>query len=256
MDIFWYIYLFIAGLVLGSFYNVVGLRLPRGESLVHPRSHCTSCGRTLSAWELIPVVSYLALRGKCRSCGAGVSPIYPLFELSTGLLFVLSFSVFGFQPELAVALLFISMLIIITVSDLSTRLILNNVLLFFLAPLLLLRLTIAPLDPWWDSLAGGAAGFGLLLLTAVLSKGGMGGGDIKLYGVVGLVLGLSGMLLSLFLAAFIGLLAGIAGMMMKGWGRKTEVPFGPFIAAGALTAYFTGDRMIAAYMQLIESILS
>lgn len=255
MDIFWYIYLFFAGLVLGSFYNVVGLRLPQGESLVHPRSHCTSCGRTLSAWELIPVVSYIALRGKCRSCGAKVSPVYPMFELATGVLFVLSFHQFGFQPELAVALMFASLLVIITISDLSSRLILDKVLLFFVVPLLLLRLTIAPLDFWWETLLGGAAGFILLLMTAIVSKGGMGGGDIKLYGVIGLVLGLSQMFLSLFIAAGVGLVAGIIGMMTQGWGRKTEVPFGPFIAVGALTAYFFGDWIIAQYMQWMDMLL-
>ncbi|SDN58946.1 prepilin peptidase [Alkalicoccus daliensis] len=256
MDIFWYIYFFLAGLVLGSFYNVVGLRLPQKESLVHPRSHCTACGHTLSPWELIPVVSYILLRGKCRSCGEQVSLIYPMFELASGVLFVWSFHVFGFSAETIVAVLFASLLIIISVSDLSYRLILDKVLLFFLLPLLLLRLTAAPLDPWWDAFAGGAGGFLLLLLVAVVSKGGMGGGDIKLYGVIGLVLGLSNMFLSLFLAAAIGLLAGVIGMIWKGWGRKTEVPFGPFIAIGALAAYFIGEDLIHFYLGILTGLIN
>lgn len=255
MDVFWYIYFFVAGLVLGSFYNVVGLRLPREQSLIRPRSRCTACGHTLSPWELIPVVSYIVLLGKCRSCGEKVSPLYPAFELASGFLFMWSYHLFGFSAETAVAVLFVSMLIIISVSDLSYQLILDRVLLFFFVPLLLLRLTAAPLDPWWDALAGGAAGFMLLLLVAVLSKGGMGGGDIKLYGLVGLVLGVTNMFLSLFLAAAIGLAVGLIGMVWKGWGRKTEVPFGPFIAVGALAAYFIGEQLIEFYLGFLTELI-
>jgi leader peptidase (prepilin peptidase) / N-methyltransferase len=255
MEVFWYIYIFVTGLVLGSFYNVAGLRLPKGESLVHPRSHCPACGYTLGARELIPVVSFVLQRGRCRKCGTSISPVYPFFELLSGLLFVLSYHTLGFSWELLAALLFVSMLLIITVSDLSEKIIPDKVLLFFVVPLALLRLTAAPLDPWWDAFLGGAAGFALLLIVAVVSKGGVGGGDIKLYGVVGLLLGLSGMFLSLFLAAAAGLVFGLIGMKTKGWGRKTEVPFGPFIALGAVTVYFAGETLIELYASWIQALV-
>ncbi|PRO64900.1 prepilin peptidase [Alkalicoccus urumqiensis] len=256
MEWFWSTYIFAAGLVLGSFYNVVGLRLAAGESIVSPRSACPECGRTLSPAQLIPVLSYVWQRGRCAGCGTRISPLYPAMELVTGMLFFYAYWALGFSAELVTALLFISLLVICTVSDLYKKLILNNVLLFFLVPLLLLRLTTAPLSPWWDALIGSAAGFLLLLFIAWASRGGMGGGDIKLYGVIGLVLGTVPTLLSLFLAALCGLLFAAFGIVKNGWNRKTEVPFGPFIALGALLSYFFAEDLLTGYWMLIALFLS
>ncbi|QKS71856.1 prepilin peptidase [Paenalkalicoccus suaedae] len=250
MELFIYIYLFLVGITLGSFYNVVGLRLPKGESIVTPRSHCTTCDRTLHATELIPVFSYLFQRGKCKGCKTKISALYPTMELLTGLLFAYSYYHFGFTAELVVALLLISLLVIIVVSDLSSMLILNKVLLFFLPLFVILRFTIAPLEPIWDAPLGAAVGFGLLFLLAIVSKGGMGGGDIKLYGVIGFALGLMGTLTSLFIAAMLGLVVAVINLAFKSFDRKREIPFGPYIAVGALIAYFFGQQLVDSYRAL------
>ena len=249
MDMMYTIIFGIFGLVLGSFYNVVGLRVPKGESIVNPPSHCTSCGKRLTAFELIPVLSYLIQRGKCKGCGVKVSPIYCFTEIVTALLFALCYVKFGFTAELAVALLFVSLLVIINVSDIAYMLIPNKILLFFL-PFLIVSRIVSPLEPWWDSLLGAVIGFSILLLIAVVSKGGMGGGDIKLFLLIGLVLGTIHTLLTLFLASVVGMIVGIIVLKVRGQGRKTPVPFGPSIAVGALLAYFYGDQLIEWYWQL------
>ena len=249
MDMMYTIVFGIFGLVLGSFYNVVGLRVPKGESIVNPPSHCTSCGKRLTAFELIPVLSYLIQRGKCKGCGVKVSPIYCFTEIVTALLFALCYVKFGFTAELAVALLFVSLLVIINVSDIAYMLIPNKILLFFL-PFLIIARIISPLEPWWDSLLGAVIGFSVLLLIAVVSKGGMGGGDIKLFFLIGLVLGTIHTLLTLFLASVVGMIVGIIVLKVRGQGRKTPVPFGPSIAVGALLAYFYGEQLIEWYWQL------
>lgn len=237
----------IFGLVFGSFYNVVGLRVPKNESIAYPPSHCTKCDRRLTALDLVPVFSFLFLKGKCRTCGAKIHWVYPLMEFITAGLFALSFWKFGFTPELIVAILFVSLLVIITVSDIAYMLIPDKVLLPMGIVLLALRLFI-PLDPWWDAIAGALVGFGLLLLIAIVSKGGMGGGDIKLFFVIGLVLGVSGTLLTLFLASLIGAIAGLFMLRKSEQGRKTPVPFGPSIALGAVITYFWGAELLAWYM--------
>ena len=249
MDIMYTIVFGIFGLVFGSFYNVVGLRVPQGESIVNPPSHCTRCGKQLTAFELIPIVSYLIQRGKCKGCGVKVSPIYCFTELVTALLFALCYVKFGFSAELAVALLFVSLLVIINVSDIAYMLIPNKILLFFL-PLLVIGRIVSPLEPWWDGVLGAVVGFSILLLIAVVSKGGMGGGDIKLFFLLGLVLGTIQTLLTLFLASVVGMIVGIIVLKVRGQGRKTPVPFGPSIAVGALIAYFYGEQLIEWYWQL------
>ena len=249
MDILYSIFIALFGLVLGSFYNVVGLRVPKGESIVSPPSHCTVCNRRLTAFELIPVVSYVLQGGKCKGCGTRVSPIYCVTEMATAFLFVASYMKFGFTAELAVALLFVSLLVIINVSDIAYMLIPNKILLFFL-PLLVVARIFSPLEPWWDSLLGAGLGFGLLLLIAIISKGGMGGGDIKLFLLIGLVLGTLNTLLTLFLASLIGMVVGIVVLKVRGQGRKTPIPFGPSIALGAIIAYFYGADLVEWYWQL------
>ncbi|MGX7596067.1 prepilin peptidase [Planococcus plakortidis] len=237
------------GLVFGSFYNVVGLRVPKNESIAYPPSHCTTCERRLTALDLVPVFSYLFLRGKCRNCGSSIHWVYPLMEAITAVLFTTVFLKFGFTPELIVGLLFVSMLVIITVSDIAYMLIPDKVLLPFAAVLLGMRLFV-PLDPWWDSLLGAAVGFSVLLLIATLSKGGMGGGDIKLFFVIGLALGTAGTLLTLFLASFIGAVAGIILLRVRKQGRKTPIPFGPSIALSAVLVYLWGEQFIGWYVNL------
>ncbi len=177
-----------------------------------------------------------------------ISPIYPFFEFITGVLFAYTYVYFGFQWELLVSILFISLLIIISVSDVSYMIIPDKVLLPFAIVFLLLRIVI-PLNPFYDSILGAAVGFGILYLIAVLSKGGMGGGDIKLFFVIGLVLGTIQTLLTLFLASLIGGIAGMIIVKRSGKGRKTPIPFGPSISIAAILSYFWGRQFVEWYQQ-------
>lgn len=251
MSIVYTVFAYLFGLVFGSFFNVVGLRIPKKESIIKPPSHCSNCNRQLTTLDLIPVFSYLFLRGKCRTCGVKISPIYLLTEIVTGILFAFAVWQLGITIELAVALLFISLLMIIVVSDFAYMLIPDKVLLFFL-PLLVIGRILSPLDPWWDSLVGAVVGFGVLYIIAVVSKGGMGGGDIKLFFLIGLVLGTMHTLLTLFVASVIGMIVGIIVLKAKGQGRKTPVPFGPPIALAAIIVYFYGEPMIEWYASLFS----
>ena len=238
----------IYGLVLGSFYNVVGLRVPEGKSIVAPRSSCPKCGHQLRASELIPVVSYFIQRGKCRQCKVGISPVYPFFELLTGMLFAVAYLLIGWSGELVIALTLISLFIIITVSDLAYMVIPDKVLLVF-AGIFIVERIFLPLSPWWDSIAGAVAGFMILLFIALISKGGMGGGDIKLFALIGFAIGFKTMLLSFFFATFYGAFFGIGAMLLGFVKRKQAIPFGPFIALGSLTAYFFGEEILEWYLQ-------
>ncbi|RSL32627.1 prepilin peptidase [Salibacterium salarium] len=247
MEIIWSIYIFIIGLVFGSFFNVVGLRVPKGESIVRPRSHCPSCNTTLQTVDLIPVLSYLILRGKCRTCQTLVSPFYPVIELMTAVLFTTAWLQWGLSWEWIMALLLISLLIIIVVSDISAMLIPDKILLIFVIPILGLRMTAAPLFPWWDAWFGAALGFLLLLVIAIVSKGGMGGGDIKLFTLLGLFFGWKGLLLTFFLSVFLGAAVGGCGLMIGKVKRGKPMPFGPYIAAGSILTLFAGDVILHWY---------
>lgn len=197
--------------------------------------------------DLVPVLSYVFLGGKCRSCGNKISWVYPFIELMTGVLFAFAYWQLGWGIELIVAFFFISLLVIIVVSDLAYMLIPDKVLIFFL-PLLAIGRVLSPLTPWWDSLVGAVVGFGILYIIAVLSNGGMGGGDIKLFFLIGLVLGTIDTLLTLFLAAVIGMIVGITMLSKNKQGRKTPIPFGPSIALAAVIVYFYGDVLIHWYL--------
>lgn len=242
-----YIIVLLYGLLLGSFYNVVGLRVPLKQSIVKPRSHCPYCQHTLRPYELIPVVSYLLQGGKCRRCKAPVSFLYPAVELATGLLFVLAPLLMGWTLELIIAWTLISLMVIVYVSDIKYMIIPDKVLLVF-AVIFLLERIFLPLSPWWDSLLGATAGFFLLLFIAVISKGGMGGGDIKLFAVIGLALGTKLVLLTFFFATIFGAVFGLAGMLIGKVEKGKPIPFGPYIALGSLTAYFFGQRILDWYL--------
>ncbi|PLR85034.1 prepilin peptidase [Bacillus canaveralius] len=241
------LYVFTLGILLGSFFNVVGLRVPLNKSIVKPRSHCPYCGQTLSWFELIPVISYLLQGGKCRSCRAPVSPLYPFVELVTGLLFVSAPLLTGWTAELFVAWSLISLVVIVFITDIKYMIIPDKVLLVF-AVIFLLERVFLPLDPWWDSFLGAAVGFGLLLLITVVSKGGMGFGDVKLFAVLGFATGTKVVLLAFFLATLFGAVFGLIGMMAGKLEKEKPIPFGPFIGLGALTAYLFGEELLYWYI--------
>lgn len=241
--------LFILGLLLGSFFNVVGLRLPNQVSFVTGRSACPNCEKQLSWYELIPVISYVLQVGKCRHCNNKISIVYPIIELTTGLLFALSYLHVGLSIELIVMLSLISMLMIIFVTDLSYMLIPNKVLIFFLPIFVILRV-IEPLDPWWTSITGGVVAFVLIALIIIVSRGGMGGGDLKLFTLLGIVLGLKQVLLAFFLACIIGTIIGVVQLMFKKIKRKEHIPFGPYIVMGTIITCFYGDVLLDWYGSL------
>ena len=246
MELIFLVFFFLFGVTFGSFYNVVGLRSPKKETFVNDRSYCPNCKNTLSWYELIPIVSYVVQRGKCRNCKQSISIIYPTIEMTTGLLFAFSFWKIGFGWELVTALLLVSMLMIILVSDLTYMIIQNKVLLFFL-PLFIIMRFIVPLEPWWSPIAGALAASILIALIIIISRGGMGAGDMKLFFVLGIVLGLGEVLLAFFLSALIGAVIGIILMMLKLIKRKQAVPFGPYIVIATLITYFYGAVIIDWY---------
>ncbi|TDK61559.1 prepilin peptidase [Bacillus salipaludis] len=250
VEIFIYSYIFFLGLCLGSFYNVVGLRIPINQSIIKPRSHCPNCNHTLSTIDLIPVFSYVVLNGKCRRCKASISLFYPIIEMITGILFMCAPIIMGWSYGLIVAWTLISLLVIISVSDINYMIIPDKVLLVFSA-LFFLERGFFPLLPWWDSILGALVGFTLLFIIAVLSKGGMGGGDIKLYGVIGFVMGVKLVLISFFLATFFGAFCGLIGMLIGKVKKGKPIPFGPFIALGALAAYFFGNQIFYWYRSMM-----
>ncbi|MEH7439889.1 prepilin peptidase [Neobacillus drentensis] len=244
------LYLFIWGIVLGSFFNVIGIRIPLKRSIVTPRSACPTCGQQLRAYELIPVLSYLIQKGKCRGCRSRISPVYPSMELLTGILFATAPLVVGWSSELVLALTLISMFTIIIVSDIHYMIIPDKILIWF-AGIFLLERIVWPLTPWWDSLLGAVTGFSLLLVIALISKGGMGFGDVKLYALLGFILGFKLVLLSFLLSTLYGAVLGGLAMLLRFVKRRQPIPFGPFIAAGTLSAYYWGSEIIELYLRFL-----
>lgn len=250
MELYWIIIFFILGVIFGSFFNVVGLRSPKNLTFIQYPSHCPHCNKTLRWYELIPLLSFLWQRGTCKNCQARISPMYPVIELVTGILFLYSYFQIGFQTELITAFLFISLLVIITVSDVAYMLIPNKIILFFL-PLLIISRIISPLTPWYDMIIGAVVGYTTIALIIVLSRGGMGAGDMKLFFILGIVLGWKEVLFTLFLASLLGACIGLILRFLQKVGRRQPIPFGPYIALAAIISYFHGDALISAYLELI-----
>lgn len=239
---------FLAGLAIGSFLNVVAYRLPRGESLISPGSHCPSCDAPVRPRDNVPVLGWLLLRGRCRDCGAAISWRYPAIELATGVLFALVVATQDEALRVALGLLLVTTLVPVTLIDLDTRLIPNRITLpaalAALAAGLLLEPEFVP-----EQLIAGAAAFAFFFLAALLYPKGMGMGDVKLAGVLGLYLGRA-VAPAIFLALISGVVVGLVIMARVGQaqGRKTAVPFGPFLALGGLVAFFWGDALVDAYV--------
>lgn len=247
---FFVLFFFVLGLIFGSFYNVIGLRVPKNDDpFTDERSECPNCGHPLKWYELIPILSYVIQRGKCRSCCNGISLTYPMIELATASLFALSYMHAGLTIDLALSLLFVSMLIIIFVSDIAYMIIPNSVLLFFFPFFIVFRMGV-PLDPWWSPIAGALLGGIITLLVILASGGGMGMGDMKLFVVLGVVLGLDKLALAFLLACIIGAVLGGILLGLKVIKRKQPFPFGPSIVMAALVAYFMGDGLLQWYFGL------
>lgn len=236
---------FLFGLAIGSFCNVCIYRLPRKESVVFPASHCTSCDTPIRAVDNIPVLSYLFLGGKCRNCSQKISIVYPLIEIVTGLLLAAVIFKFGLSWESLIYAIVCPTLVVITMIDYEHKIIPDRITLpgivFGLAAGSYL---IGPINSGLGFLVGG----GLFYLIAIVSRGGMGGGDIKYIAAVGALLGWQQVLLVIFLGAILGSIIGLALMVAKKKGRKSQIPFGPFLVLGTLIAIFFGEDLVNLYL--------
>ncbi len=271
------IVVFLFGLVIGSFLNVCIVRLPRGRSIVNPPSHCPRCKEPIRFYDNIPIISFLLLRGKCRSCGEPISWRYPLVELMNGLLYVWTLRVFGPGGEAFLVMVLSSALIVITFIDLDHQIIPDIITL----PGILAGLTFAPffMYPLGDtlpfrlgSLLPGSGPYLIAFINSFIGMiiGGvpllaigwvweklrhveaMGGGDVKLMGMVGSFLGWKGALLTIMLGALSGSVVGVLLIALKRHKMEKVIPFGPFLATGALVSAFYGPDIISWYLGLIR----
>ncbi|MGH2786143.1 MAG: prepilin peptidase [Actinomycetota bacterium] len=255
----------VGGLIFGSFLNVVVHRVPRKESIVRPASRCPSCGHELSPADNIPVFSWILLRGRCRYCRAPISIRYPAAELLTASIWMVAvarrdqlappgtpadaigWQLLGFLP-------FLWVLVALSLIDLEHKILPNKIVypsVLVAIPLLGLTAALGPgLDPWVRALLGGLAGAGGFLIVALISPAGMGMGDVKLAGLIGLFLGYLGwgrLLLAFFASFALGAIVGIALMIVGRAGRKTAIPFGPFMALGAIISALVGETLLDLY---------
>ncbi|MBR3363041.1 MAG: prepilin peptidase [Bacilli bacterium] len=236
MEIFNIIFMFIIGTIFGSFYNVVGYRIPKGESIINPPSHCPNCNHRLAPLELIPIISYIISKGKCKNCKQKISPFYIMFESLTGILFSLSYIIFGFTTDIIIPLTFISMLIIIIVSDYNYMIINDSILIIFSIILIIeILLIYGPYILLKHIISAILAFITMFLLKKtgdfLFKKESMGGGDIKLLGVFGLVIGYPMSLMTIFLGAIIALPISLITIKDN---QDHIIPFGPFLALGAI----------------------
>jgi leader peptidase (prepilin peptidase)/N-methyltransferase len=236
------------GLALGSFLNVVAARVPLRRSVVSPPSACMSCGVQIAWYDNVPVVSWLLLRGRCRRCGVTIPLVHPAVELTTAVLVAGCILAFGVTLDALVAAFFCAVLVVISVIDVAHRIIPNRIVLPAAAVVLAAQTALHP-SPEWAIAALGASAF--LLVAALVYPAGMGMGDVKLALLLGAMLGRTvpvgmflGMLLAMVPSAFLLARHGAAA-------RKMGIPFGPFLALGAVIALFWGDRLLDAYLSLL-----
>ncbi|MGF7186412.1 leader peptidase (prepilin peptidase)/N-methyltransferase [Desulfitispora alkaliphila] len=244
------IFAFALGAIIGSFLNVIIYRVPRGESIVYPGSHCPACEKALSFWMLVPILSYLLLKGRCGHCGELYSPYYFWVELITGLLFALILLGYGFTWESLFHGLLVAILLAITLIDWKHYIIpdsLNGA----IALLALIGIFAGITIPLTQALLGALVGGGFLLLVALVFPQGMGGGDVKMVFALGLITGWQWVLLLLFLASLLGSIYGIINILHKGREEGRMIPFGPFLVTAALITIHWGDELVALYTGLL-----
>jgi leader peptidase (prepilin peptidase)/N-methyltransferase len=258
MEIVLIILFAILGLVVGSFLNVCIDRLPQNKSIAYPPSHCDACQHKLAVKDLIPVFSYLRLRGRCRYCQTSIPRKLMWVELATAVIFALLYWHYGLSAELGVMAFYACIFIIIFVIDLEHGLILNRV----VYPSMVVALLLA-LYPWpWFSESigmrvaytalGGAAGFAVFLLIALVSRGGMGWGDVKLAALMGLAIGFPLVFVAIIMAAILGGIVAVALMIAKKRTRRQTIPFGPFLALAAMVTLLWGSNILNWYLGLMQ----
>jgi leader peptidase (prepilin peptidase)/N-methyltransferase len=243
------------GLLIGSFLNVVIWRVPRGESIVSPPSHCPSCDAEIAPYDNIPVISWLVLRGRCRHCGAGISIRYPLVELASAGLWVAMALRFGATWALPAYLVLVSALLALSLIDLDTFLLPNKIV-YPLSVALVVLLGVAALlddagDDFVRALLGGLAAFGFFLVVHLIAPRGMGFGDVKLSFSLGVALGWiswGSVFVGLFLGFLLGAVVGVLLIATKLRTRRDHVPFGPFLAAGTVLGILFGQALLDLYL--------
>ncbi len=248
------IFAFIFGAVVGSFLNVCICRMPKDESVVSPPSHCPVCNYQIRWYDNIPIVSYLFLRGKCRGCHTGISIQYPLVELINGLLTLALFLRFGPTLAFAVLSLFCSALVVITFIDLEHQIIPDEISLSGIVVGFICSFFITG-HGWINSLLGILLGGGFLWLVAygyqlATGRDGMGGGDIKLLAMMGAFLGWKAVLFIIFASSLLGSVIGVSIMLLQKKDSKFAIPFGPYLALGAVLYIFYGRQVILWYLRL------
>lgn len=248
--------IFMFGMCIGSFLNVCIHRLPSSTSIINPsRSFCPQCNSDIQFYDNIPVFSYLWLKGRCRQCKAPISLRYPMVELMTGILAIAIFFMFGLTLEAIVYFAFLSSLLIITFIDIDYKII-PDIITIPGIPVGLAASFVLPAMTFKSSLLGLLVGGGSLLLVAwtyslLTRKEGMGGGDIKLLGMIGAFIGWKGVIFTIFAASLAGTLVGIIVMLVKGKDLKFAIPFGPFLSIGAMSYIFFGEKILFWYFHLI-----
>ena len=248
MGAFLYIFLTSVGAAIGSFLNVLIFRIPEGQSIVLPSSHCQNCGHAIRFYDNIPIISYLILRGECRDCHEKISVQYPVVEAVTALMSLLLLLKFGLSFKYLSSFIFTCALIVITFIDLRHQIIpdvisLPGIPVFFFLAVFFMNLTV------WDSLLGILIGGGCLFAIAFLyeiitKREGMGGGDIKLLAMLGAFLGWKSLFFILFVSSLLGAIVGVSAMIIKGQDMKYAVPFGPFLSIAAVAYLFVGADLM------------
>jgi leader peptidase (prepilin peptidase)/N-methyltransferase len=246
----YYVLAFIFGSIVGSFLNVCIHRIPEGKSIVFPPSSCPHCNKSIAFYDNIPIVSYVILLGRCRNCKSPISPQYPFVEFLTGFFAVMLLQKYGFSAMFPIYFSFVSSLIVITFIDLKYQIIPDVISLPGIGVGLLASYFLS--IGIFNSILGILAGGGSLFLIAagyqlVTGREGMGGGDIKMLAMIGAFLGWKGVIITIFTGSFIGAVLGTALMLAKGKDSKYAIPFGPFLALGAIISLFFGETIIKWY---------
>jgi len=239
----------IMGAAVGSFLNVCIDRLPSGYSISYPPSHCPACGRRLAARDLVPVLSYLSLGGRCRYCGESIPWRLLAVEVTTGLIFAALWRRYGMGIPLILALVYCCFLIVVAFIDLDHQIIPSRV----IYPAIIVAVLGALVTPGrsiWNSLGGGLVGFGILFLIAFVNPAGMGMGDVRLAAFMGLVAGFPGVLVALLIGIVAGGLAAAFLLLTGLKGRKDAIPFGPFLVLGATVTLLYGAEILSLYVGL------
>lgn len=249
MDTILPIFIWTVGAAIGSFSNVCVYRLPKKLSIISPSSQCPNCGKGISPFDNIPIISFILLRGRCRYCQSPISWRYPIVELITGLVFLSLYLNFRISPQFFIYAMLCTSLIIIAFIDLEYKIIPDVITL----PGIIIGLTISLTMPnitLLNSIKGLLLGGGLFYAIAIISRGGMGGGDIKLIAMVGSFLGWKNVLLTIFLGSLFGSIVGIVLIILKKKNRKDMVPFGPFLSLGAIVSIFYGREIIYLWLTI------